>query len=411
LSARQRTASAAICLLLLSLTAISARSAAPGNLRVVFINVGQGDAALLDDANGFDVLIDGGPIPAGTTVIQYLRDAGVDDIDVLVASHTDADHIGGLIAVLQAADIPVEAVVVNGYSATTDAWADFLAAASARGLTPTVAQFPQTFQWGEMSVQVLNPVGGLANPDPNDVSLVLRIQHGEIGYLFPGDIDSTIEGQVLARGTPVAAQVLKVAHHGSAYSSSAAFLQAAAPQQAVISVGNNSYGHPALDALARLSAAGAQIWRTDRSGNIQILSDGFLLTVIPEYVLSEYFLPLVVRVTPATPEIPGTGKILIQSVVADGLGAQDPDEYVVIKNTDNHPVNLESWTISDTARHVFLFPRVIIQVNQVCRIYTNQDHPEWCGLSYHSGSAIWNNDHDCATLKNGSAEVVSSYCY
>jgi competence protein ComEC len=236
--------------------------------RVAFINVGQGDSALLTDGAGFDVLIDGGLRAAGPTVVAYLRQQGVTDVDVMVASHADADHVGGLIDVLALNDIPVKAVVYNGYAGSTITWSDFAAAVANEGLVLTPAAFPGTFQWGGMTVQVLNPVAGLSNPEQNKASVVLRVQNGTQRFLFPGDIDSTVEATVVARGTPVAADVLKVPHHGSAYGSSAAFLAAVHPHDAVISVGDNSYGHPAPETLARLAASGATLWRTDVDGTV-----------------------------------------------------------------------------------------------------------------------------------------------
>jgi len=294
--ARRRWIAAAILVLLfLALGAFGAGSQAPGLMRVSFIDVGQGDSALLSDANGFDVLIDGGKQSAGPTVVAFLRQQGVDDIDVLVVSHADNDHYGGLIKVLEATDIVVEAVVYNGYPSTAVSWGAFLSAAAARGLTPTAAQFPATFSWGEMDAHVLNPPTGLSTTDDNALSLVLRIDHGEMNFLFTGDLESASEAQVIARGTPVAAEVLKVAHHGSAYASSAYFLQAVSPWESIISVGENNYGHPAADTLARLASAGAHIWRTDRNGTVLVTSDGFSITVVPQRVPRDFFLPVIVK--------------------------------------------------------------------------------------------------------------------
>ncbi len=260
---------------------------------VTFINVGQGDAALLRDGAGFDVLIDGGRTSAGSTVLDTLRAQGVPDLDVLVASHADADHVGGLIDVLQADDIPVLSVVYNGYPGTTETWSDFVDAVTQEGLALTPAQFPLELTWGEMRVYVLNPAGGLLNPETNAASLVLRVDHGSVRYLFTGDIDAAVEAAVVARQTPIAANVLKVAHHGSKYGSSADFLAAAGAQESVISVGDNSYGHPAPETLDRLATAGSRVWRTDLKGNVRVESDGAGYLVIPQVVWKFLFLPMV----------------------------------------------------------------------------------------------------------------------
>lgn len=282
----RRRAAALVWLLLLILLAVAppgalqTLAAGPPELRVVFIDVGDGDAILLRDSSGFDVLIDGGPSGAGTALVSMLRAAGLDDLDVVVATHMHNDHIGGLVHVLRATDIPVERVIYNGYPVSTNTWNNLVDAANARGLTPEAVYFPRQFTWGEMQVHVLNPAPGLSNPDANDASLVLRIDHGQVRFLFPGDIRSGMEAQVLARGTPVAAQVLKVSHHGSSDASSASFLAAVGAREGVISVDkNNSDGRPASQTLQRLADAGVRVWRTDRDGNVTVISDGQSYTI------------------------------------------------------------------------------------------------------------------------------------
>jgi len=253
---------------------VSSLAQPPVNLEVSFLNVGLGDAALLRDSSGFVVLIDGGGPSAGSSVTAFLRAQGVAEIDVMVATHADNDHIGGLIKVLEMEDIPVRAVIYNGYPGSSSKWIEFMAAVAAEGLTPIVAQYPQTFQWGEMTAQVLNPVSGLDNPQQNPASLVLRIDIGNESLLFAGDIDATVEAQILARGTPVAARVLKVAHHGDAGSSSAGFLAAVSPSDSVISVGPNGKDRPAPETIQRLLDAGSRVWRTDLDDSVPFSIDG-----------------------------------------------------------------------------------------------------------------------------------------
>lgn len=287
--------------------------------------------------------------------------------------------------------------------------------------------------WGAMSVHVLNPPSGLNSPETNAASIVLRVDYGEVSYLLTGDIDAAVESDILSRATPVAAEILKVAHHGSSYGSSAAFLSAAAPDEAVISVGENSYGHPAEDTLQRLGSAGAFTWRTDLSGNVWVENNGTCFSIYgAQSGLSRstcettdpgsvVYLPLIIKSDPANPtQTPAptmppvytTGQIDIDLIFFDGVaGTAEPDEYVQIRNRDGHAIQLQGWRLSDAAGHVFTFPSRVMQPNQTCRIYTNQVHPDSCGFSFGSGSAIWNNSGDTATLRNAQGTVVDSYSY
>jgi len=256
----------------------SASEATGSTLTVSFIDVGQGDSILIQDAAGFDILIDGGKPAAGAAVTAYLRALPVDDIDVMLATHADADHIGGLIEVLGLADIPVRSVLYSGYPGDTATWNNFAAAAAGQGLPLVSAQFPISYTWGMTTAYVLNPAPGLLNPASNDTSVVVLLVYDQNRFLFTGDISSAIEAAVMGRGTPLAAEILKVAHHGSSSSSSSAFLAQVAPRFAVIPVGPNSYGHPAPETLNRLSASGARTLRTDLYGTIVFTCDGLTCT-------------------------------------------------------------------------------------------------------------------------------------
>jgi competence protein ComEC len=292
---------AGLCVAVVLLLGFAAAGAAPtAPFQVSFIDIGQGDSTLLRSGD-FAVLVGGGKPAAGPTVAAYLRQEGVPDVDVMLATHADSDHVGGLEDVV-ASGIPVREVLYNGYSGDTSTWYGFAKAVANQGLTLTAAQFGQTLEWGETAVYALNPLPGLANPEQNDVAVVLRVDHAAVHYLLPSDADSTVEAAIVARGTPVASQILKVGHHGSSYSTSAAFLAAVRPEQAVISVGPNSYGHPAAGTLQRLAAAGATVWRTDQNGTITISDDSASYIVQAEHVAHALFLPLVVR--PEAPPLP-----------------------------------------------------------------------------------------------------------
>jgi competence protein ComEC len=447
--------------ILSALLVVSLSSAQPASTQTTsFINVGQGDAALLQDGSGFDVLIDGGVAAEGPTVDQFLRDHGATDLDVMLASHADADHIGGLITVLQDPGITIHKVLYNGYPGTTATWTSFFYAANERGLSLTAVQFPSVQTWGGMTAYVLNPAAGLSNPETNDASLVVRVDAGAVRELFTGDIDGAIEATVVARQTPLAADILKVPHHGSAYSSSALFLAAVHPHFAVISVGQNSYGHPSADTIDRLQAAGAAVYRTDRQGVITAANDNGSLTISPALVPSgvAIYLPLVrsappppVNPTPVPSALPTqaqtptlhpnptqaptslpnptqtsiptpttiptqsapvtNGNVVITTIFYDGTGSVEPDEYVEIHNADTRAVQIQNWTLSDAQSHIFTFPAFVMDPGKICRVYTNQIHQDYCGFSYGSGSAIWNNSGDTATLKDANGQMISQKGY
>jgi len=253
----------------------------PPAFTVSFIAVGQGDAILVRDGNGFDVLVDGGRQSAGAIVLAYLRQVGVDDLEAILATHADRDHLGGLIDVLMADDIPVESALYNGYPGDTQTWTQFVEAVAAEGLNLISVQYPRTLAWGGAVAQVLNPLPNLASPEQNEASVVLLLTIGQVDLILTADIDSQTESDLLARGLSLQAEVLKVAHHGSQYSSGLDFLEAVQPEEAIISVGQNSYGHPAPETMQRLTSVGARLWRTDFTGTVVVTGDGLSYSLSP----------------------------------------------------------------------------------------------------------------------------------
>ncbi|MDA8187305.1 MAG: ComEC/Rec2 family competence protein [Dehalococcoidales bacterium] len=260
-----------------------------GSLQVSYIDVGQGDSIWLHASDGTDVLIDGGPPSAGPTVVAYLQQRGLDGIEAMVVSHADADHSGGLVDVLRS-PITVTAVIYNGLLVSTTTYLNLLAEMQTRGLTPTPASAGQSYKWGPINSSVLNPQA-TPSGNQNDDSVVLLVNYGNRRFLFSGDISNSAEQSILAMGTPIAADVLKVPHHGSKYGSSSPFLVAVSPQLAIISVGaGNQYGHPDQETVDRLAAVSAQVLRTDEKGTIVVTTDGQTLDVTWNHLL---FLPAV----------------------------------------------------------------------------------------------------------------------
>lgn len=175
----------------------------------------------------------------------------------------------------------MESVYYNGYAGDTIVWAEFVEAVTSEGLSLIPAQFPQTFIWGGLSVQVLNPLPDMVNPQQNEASVVILISYAQISVLLPADIDTSVEALLPMRTPNLEADILKVAHHGSKYSTSQTFLEQVQPNEAIISVGSNPYGHPSPLVLSRLGNFGARIWRTDLVGTIEVLSDGETYSMLP----------------------------------------------------------------------------------------------------------------------------------
>lgn len=240
-----------------------------GELRVHFIDVGQGDATLLQGPD-FTILIDAGRHDRND-VVPYLRKAGVERIDVLIGTHPHADHIGQFPEVLAA--FPVTEVWLSGFEHPTRTFEralDAIIASEARYLEPRAGE---VYRVGQARLLVLNPEQ--LGDDLHDSNIVVHVQFGEIAFVFTGDAEAHTEMAIARRGYNMKADVLHLGHHGSATSTSDALLDAVRPAVAVYSAGaDNSYGHPHKEPLARLAARGIPVYGTDRYGTIVIRTDG-----------------------------------------------------------------------------------------------------------------------------------------
>ncbi len=387
-----------------------AATATGNKLRITYINVGQGDSALIHGPDGFAVLIDGGPPAAAPTVLAVLAAQGVTNLDLILASHNDADHIGGLVEILEASQPQVVAVWYNGYPTTSDLFTEFATAAALDGAPLQSIQYPASANWGAAQVSILHPPPGMSEPfTQNNASVVALVSYGSKKFLFTGDLEAEGEAQILGRGAPLAAEALKIAHHGSDTSTTLDFLLAVHPTDALISVGgNNSFGHPDPEVLQRLDAAGVEVWRTDQNGTIWLESDGVSRQLTAEF-MHPVRLPLAYR-NRCNPT--GLGALPITTIFYDGVvSSKEPDEYLEFANNDRCPIQLEGWQARDANNTVYTFPDFRIAPGQVCRLYTNQNHPEWCGFNWQRGSPVWSNAGECGTLWDDRGNLVSEYCY
>jgi len=249
-----------------------------GRVRVTFLSVGQGDAAVIELPRGRVMVVDGGGLPGpfdpGARVVgPFLRARKIHRLDVMALSHPQHDHYEGLAYLAE--EFRVREFWSTGARSPAAGFArldEALTRVGARRMRLRAGDVPLAF--GGVRVDVLHPATGALRLGTNDASLVLRLTHQNVSMLFTGDIEARGEAVLLARGLP-ASTVLKVAHHGSATSSSAGFLGAVSPEVAVVSAGyGNRFGFPAPAVLGRLQASGARVWRTDRDGAIFVESDG-----------------------------------------------------------------------------------------------------------------------------------------
>lgn len=246
-------------------------TAAGEGLTVHFIDVGQADCALIE-CDGSYALIDGGNGPDGPSVVAYLQQVGVQQLDLVVGSHPHEDHIGGLVDVLEA--FPADNIW-SSYLPYSNATIDsFIAGAEAQGKELQYPEPGALFLLGDAAITVLGPVCN-DYEDVNNLSLVLLVEYGNTRFLFTGDMEREAETDLLDSGTDVKADVLKVGHHGSYTSTSYRFLREVAPAYGVISVGaGNDYGHPHDEPMSRLWDAEVTIFRTDTMSTITAMSDG-----------------------------------------------------------------------------------------------------------------------------------------
>jgi competence protein ComEC len=247
-----------------------------GELEVHFLDVGQGDAALLlhDEVA---VLVDTGD-HRGDEVVPALARLGVDRLDLVIVSHPHADHIGQFDRVLAAID--VDEVWWSGSRTTTRTFERAVAALERSSAAYEEPRAGDRAEIGPLLLEVLHPRRDAALSDLHDAMLVVRVTFGEVRFLFTGDAEVPVERRLLADPSLVRAEVLKVGHHGSRTSTSSAFLAAVAPRIAVYSAGSgNRYGHPHDEVVARIEVAGIELRGTDRHGTVVVSTDGRAITV------------------------------------------------------------------------------------------------------------------------------------
>ncbi|WP_439028583.1 MBL fold metallo-hydrolase [Haloarchaeobius sp. DT45] len=431
-------------------TAVQSPATANGTLGVHFINVGQSTSVLLVAPSNETMLIDTGDWRnRGVYVLEYLEAQGITRIDHLVTSHADADHIGGHAVVIETFETQydgVGAIYDPGLAASSNTFARYLDAVEKHEVPLYRASAGDSIPFEGVDVSVVAPPEGyIANEVRNENSLSLRVQHGGISFLFTGDGEEALEGYLVAnQRDQLDVTVLKLGHHGSQTSSSAALLDAASPTVAIISSAYDSqYGHPHQTVLQRLADRSVPAYWTATHGSIELVTDGQTLTIATQRqapteptairdgapVAPGTMEPATVRQTittdgvsdrPSEPTktpqrftptpVVTDGGIALEYVHADARGTESAnlnDEYLTFSNDGSDPLDMSGWTVSDAAGSSYTVPDgFTLAAGASVTLHTGSGDDTATDLYWGSTVPVWNNDGDTVIVQTDNGETV-----
>jgi beta-lactamase superfamily II metal-dependent hydrolase len=401
------------------------------NLTVHFLDVGQGDSILLE-YNGKAMLVDAGERNQGSGVSAYLHEHDISSIDYVVATHPHSDHIGGMDEVLNSFQVGL--FIDSGFPHTSKTYENMLTNVGEKDIPFEVAEKGEEIEFDPaVDVEVLNP-GSEYSDDLNENSVVLKVSYGEVSFLLMGDAGLETEESLTDAGYDLDSDILKVGHHASRSGSGETFISAVSPEISVIEVGaDNDYGHPHTEVLERLQKA-SMVYRTDLDGSIVVTTDGSTYTVItqktgygggvtrtepaesgtdsssmmtetePEETRSEE--AGLEESEPEEAEESGISSSAESMVYVSDLSLQD--EWVEITNKGSSPVSLKGWKIEDEgSKHTYTFSSCTLDSQTTATLYTGEGVDTATELYWGSGSPIWNNDGDTASLYDDSGKLVA----
>jgi beta-lactamase superfamily II metal-dependent hydrolase len=249
------------------------------DMQVHFIDVGQGDSMLIQTPSDKTILIDGGPPEAGDKVVSYLKEQQIESIDLLIATHPDIDHIGGLPHVMKG--IQVNHILDSGKLHTTRTYANYLQQIRKQNIPVQIAMENEKIKVDpELTILVLNTYG--ATKTNNQSSIALKLTYEEVDFLLMSDIEMEQEKELMEEHD-LQAEIIKVAHHGSNTSTSYPFLREVNPETALLTYSaENDYGHPVDRVIDNLNKINATIYSTAAFGDVVIRTDGKSYVVLPD---------------------------------------------------------------------------------------------------------------------------------
>lgn len=377
------------------------------SVQITFLDVGQGDAIVIRAPEGQIAMIDAGR----GAPLRYLQQMGVDEIDLLVATHPHADHIGGIDDVLTAR--PVRYYMDNGRPHTTATYERLMATLQRLGDVTYLEAVPRTIALGSVSLEVL-PLPAAAGADHNNRSVALVLRFGRFSAFFSGDSERLELRYFVQNGLVPNVTLLKAAHHGSVNGFTREFLDRASPEVVVISVGeDNPYLHPRPEALTAYGSVADHVLRTDRDGHVTILgyADGRYEIVLGQNVVAEGEEPGERQAASAEPP----AALLSVTVFADASGDDHQNlngEYVVIQSHDVVSVDIGRWRLCDISSRCFRFPDdARIDPGRRVVVYTGYGVSDGVSFFMNNSRAVWNNDGDQATLFDADGNPIVRYVY
>jgi competence protein ComEC len=377
------------------------------NLTAHFIDVEQGDSSFITTPNGKTILIDGGKDAAGEKVVAYLQKAGVTTIDLLVATHPDADHIGGLKDVINA--FTIKKVLDSGKNHTSQTYLDYLTLIDTKNIPLQIAKEGSLIPLDE-DIQILVLNSSTGTEDTNESSIVLKINYGQIDFLFTGDAGVAQEAELVATYN-VEAEILKVGHHGSNTSTSELFLREVKPKESILSYGEgNYYGHPYPEIVDRLTTFGSNIYSTAIAGDIKVTTNGttYQVSSQPWQTGSGTTPPPQPEPQPEPTPAPSPAP---SSNTVDLAFVNRETEIVGLKNTGKTNITMTGWRIvSVEGNQTFEFPTgFVLKTGATVYVKSGRNAVNSPPSSLLWTKAyMWNNDYDPAKLYNSSGVLIDS---